>query len=337
MIKPLVTIIVPVYNVEKYLKECLNSIRNQTYSNIEVILVDDGSKDQSGTICDDYTKLDKRFVTIHQNNRGVSSARNHGLEYAHGEWILFIDSDDIIDQDFIEKYVESIDDEVDIIYGGYKAFGGADRAGLQGHLYERERFSGSSLYKSLPNILVYCTPWGKFYKRSIVMNNHLRFEERLSISEDRLFLYQYLSHINYVLFFTYAGYNYRVSTDSLMNRKHPKEEIVLKMSLLWDAAVDIKIKWGLTLRQFVPLYIIHARDVLNSLSMDLSTDEKERLYYHTLGGLFPNKYKACEKSEQTTIKHSIGKYLFYSSFGYRYAVGARFILRVKNKIKHILG
>lgn len=99
----MVSIIVPVYNVEEYLRECVDSVLNQTYSDVEVILVDDGSTDQSGNICDEYAKMDSRIKVIHKKNRGVSSARNTGIETASGERIIFVDSDDCIHPQFAGK------------------------------------------------------------------------------------------------------------------------------------------------------------------------------------------------------------------------------------------
>ena len=90
----LVSIVVPIYNVEKYLKKCIDSIINQTYKNIEIILVDDGSTDNCGKICDEYTKTDNRIVVIHKKNGGLSDARNAGLDIAKGKYIAFVDSDD---------------------------------------------------------------------------------------------------------------------------------------------------------------------------------------------------------------------------------------------------
>ena len=98
----LITVIIPVYNVEKYLKECLESIINQTYKNLEIILIDDGSTDASGEICDEYSKRDNRIRVVHKANGGLSSARNLGLDIANGEYVTFIDSDDYIDLEFMK-------------------------------------------------------------------------------------------------------------------------------------------------------------------------------------------------------------------------------------------
>ena len=96
---PLISIIVPVYNVERYLVKCLDSIVNQTYQNLQIILIEDGSSDNSGKICDDYSKKDQRISVIHKRNEGLSAARNEGLDIAEGEYIGFVDSDDYIEPD----------------------------------------------------------------------------------------------------------------------------------------------------------------------------------------------------------------------------------------------
>lgn len=104
---PLITIIIPIYNSSKYLKRCLDSVINQSYLHFECFLLNDGSKDESGTICDMYAAKDKRFVVFHKPNEGPSITRNFGLEKAKGEWIAIIDSDDYIDQDYILEYLKA--------------------------------------------------------------------------------------------------------------------------------------------------------------------------------------------------------------------------------------
>jgi glycosyltransferase involved in cell wall biosynthesis len=106
--KSLVSIVVPVYNVEEFLQECMLSVLSQTYENIEIILVDDGSTDSSGALCDEYAKSDRRISVIHQKNRGVSAARNAGMDSAHGEYITFIDADDAIHRNFVKYLREDL-------------------------------------------------------------------------------------------------------------------------------------------------------------------------------------------------------------------------------------
>ena len=111
MTKELISIIVPVYNVEKYLKKCVDSIVNQTYKNLEIILVDDGATDNSGKICDELVELDNRIKVYHKKNGGLSDARNYGVERATGDYIGFVDSDDYIDAEMYEKLYEAIKKE----------------------------------------------------------------------------------------------------------------------------------------------------------------------------------------------------------------------------------
>ena len=114
--KPLISVIIPVYQVVPYLKQCIESIINQTYSNLEIILIDDGSTDESGKICDQYADTDNRINVVHQENKGLSASRNKGIELANGEYLSFIDSDDWVDQRFIDvMYKISISSGCDIV------------------------------------------------------------------------------------------------------------------------------------------------------------------------------------------------------------------------------
>ena len=119
---PLISIIIPVYNVEDYIRPCLDSILAQTYTNFEAILVDDGSKDGSGRICDEYAEKDSRFIVVHKENGGVSSARNKGLEIAKGEWVLFCDSDDTLYPYSLIILIKHIDKDIEFILGGYEHY-----------------------------------------------------------------------------------------------------------------------------------------------------------------------------------------------------------------------
>ena len=112
--RDLVSVIIPVYNVQKYLLKCVESVINQTYTNIEIILIDDGSKDTSGKICDEIAEKDQRIRVIHTENRGVSAARNMGLSFAVGEFVTFVDSDDTVNSKFVEELYAAFDSSVDM-------------------------------------------------------------------------------------------------------------------------------------------------------------------------------------------------------------------------------
>lgn len=186
-----ISIIVPVYNVEKYLDQCIQSIIQQTYEDLDIILVDDGSKDQSSTICDQYAVNDQRIKVIHQINKGVSLARNIGLEKATGEYILFVDGDDYYDDLYaIDKLVKSIKkDQVDVLNFQFKKYYEQERSiekyigsfninefNETTNIIDRKKYLvGNSLYTSSP-----CT---KLIKREFLLNNNIFFEEGIK-SED---------------------------------------------------------------------------------------------------------------------------------------------------------
>lgn len=184
-----VTVIVPIYKVEKELPRCLNSIINQTYKNLEIILVDDGSPDKCGEICENYAKGDSRIKVIHKKNGGLSSARNAGLEIASGEYVCFIDSDDYIAENFVEElYTASDKNDADISQCGYLQFSGEETF----HIQEMERkfkiLKGEELIHSIytegiPAVVI-CN---KLFKRELFKN--IRFPDG-KIHEDEAVIHE---------------------------------------------------------------------------------------------------------------------------------------------------
>lgn len=194
MSKPLFSIIIPVYNAEKTLDKCLESIIVQTCKEWECILVDDGSADMSGAICDGYTAKDSRFRVVHKENGGASSARNIGLDCAVGEWITFIDSDDQIDPDYfcIEKL-----DEVDLAIQRWRFMNEEEtRYPLEDAVYYGEEYAAfmrNSLHLDILRMVA-----AKFLKRSIIEENHIRFDTNMTLGEDTIFMLEYYKHANSV-------------------------------------------------------------------------------------------------------------------------------------------
>ena len=180
MIKGLVSIVVPVYNVEAYLRACLDSIVAQTYSNIEVILVDDGSKDGSGNICDEYATKDSRVRVIHQENRGVSKARNVGIDSAQGEYLSFIDGDDTVDPNYIAIMYQEIErGSFDIVRLSWER-------GNRNYTYDVRFDSDGKKFideSSLDDLRLCANIWGLFKTEK-----HIRFNEKLKNGEDSLFV-----------------------------------------------------------------------------------------------------------------------------------------------------
>lgn len=218
---PLVSVIIPVYNTEKYLNQCINSVLAQTLSDIEVLLIDDGSTDGSGKICDDYARKDKRIHIIHTSNQGVSHARNRGLDQAKGEYISFIDSDDWIDPDMIATLYRLIQ---------------THHADLSTCGYIIEDENGSVIYNIKEKAIYTLNKWDaiyslfhdkyykykgnlcdKLYNKSIIERQQLKFNEKIYYNEDRLFIFQYMNFCESIAYTTLPYYHYIMRSTSAMN------------------------------------------------------------------------------------------------------------------------
>ena len=213
---PLVSIIIPVYNVEKYLPKCLDSVISQTYTNIEIILVDDGSKDDSGQICDEYAVKNSRILVIHKDNEGVALARITGFENSKGELIVFIDADDYVDPKFIEKLADPFEQyDIDLcicqnyIDNSSKTYphirsvhGYLDKAGIRNVLASKYLWDKNILSAGLPIFI-----WGKMMKREYV-GNALKQGIGLWWGEDQVASFYILSHINAMYVLTEHLYYY---------------------------------------------------------------------------------------------------------------------------------
>ncbi|MDD5997554.1 MAG: glycosyltransferase [Bacteroidales bacterium] len=217
---PLITIIIPVYNAEKYLHQCLDSVVAQTYTNWECLLIDDGSKDSSGVICDEYAAKDSRFRIFHKENGGVSSARNLGLDNAKGELISFVDSDDTVNNQFFNYLLELLGDN-DIVSGGYVKI---QRTELKNQRLNYESIMRLTIKESIVdfyrpyNYKFNAYIWNRIFKKSIIDENKIRFRENIHIKEDGLFLMQYLVNCKgYCNISMTPIYNYITTEGSAMN------------------------------------------------------------------------------------------------------------------------
>lgn len=185
---PEISVIVPVYNAEKYLSCCINSILAQSFTNFELLLIDDGSTDKSSEICDDYAAKDQRIKVFHKKNGGVSSARNVGLDHATGKWITFIDSDDRIYEDIFNLISSSYDE--DLVIFNYDIYHNGTIQCGKNIPSSYNSYPIKTLLDKYLSIELLRTPWSKFFKRDLI--NTLRFDNKIKIGEDTLFILQYL-------------------------------------------------------------------------------------------------------------------------------------------------
>lgn len=179
----LVSIIVPIYNAEKYIDNCVTSVVNQTYSKWELLLIDDGSSDNSGVICDNYSRPNSRIRVVHQKNLGVSAARNRGIECAKGEYITFLDADDTLPRESLEILVHSlVNNNADVAMGVTCGEKWENHSGVE--VWKGE----DGLRYSLMDDPYTCAAWGKLYRRELI--GETRFDEEIKINEDSLFVFQ---------------------------------------------------------------------------------------------------------------------------------------------------
>jgi len=205
----MVSVIVPVYNAEKYLHECVDSILAQTFSDFELLLVDDGSTDNSGAICNEYAQSDARVRVFHRANGGVSSARNFGIVNAKGEFIVFADADDILPDESLAVRVDAVlHNDADIVILGYECFGICDcRYVPDGTFLYRDSGSFRQDFRKHSTNGFIESLWNKVYRKSLMAN--LRFDETISYGEDYMFNLGYLSNCNRIMLSPKIVYKYR--------------------------------------------------------------------------------------------------------------------------------
>ena len=230
----MISVIVPVYNVETYLEECLDSIQNQTYTNLEVLLVNDGSTDGSQAICERYCQTDKRFRLMNQTNQGQSVARNTGVAASKGEYIAFVDSDDIILANYLETLMQHMGEDVDIVESKFTV---NKNEFLAKNSKEIEiLFEGNSekAVKAVPNHLLSVNPVTKLYRRAIV--EAVPYLEEL-IFEDIYSGIGMLKYIRKIIKIDYVGYYYRQHATSTMHRTFTEKN--LDVFTVSDQLIDL--------------------------------------------------------------------------------------------------
>lgn len=206
----MISVIIPVFNLKNYISKCLKSIINQTYKDIEILIIDDGSNDDTCIICDKYAKQDCRIKILQTNHSGVSSARNLGLEVSKGEYIAFIDGDDWIDSNTFQTCLKYFNQEIDCVAYDYISEGGKKDSQFSENIY--------FIFSDLENKMEANTVWGKIYKSSIIKNNKLEFSKSLAIGEDALFNLEYMSLCKKMYFTNEVFYHYLFRKNSAINK-----------------------------------------------------------------------------------------------------------------------
>lgn len=331
-----ISVIVPVYKVENYLRRCIDSILAQTYRDFELILVDDGSPDSCGMICDEYAADDNRVSVIHKENGGLSDARNAGLDVASGEYVLFVDSDDYIEETLLETVAPLLTSE-DVLVGfnfyveneiqnkSVKSRGRVSRMTFE-NSYDRLHFICNEL-------LDYRTPWNvwsKIYSRSIIEKYHLRFEDNNRIyAEDMYFNLAYFPYVKEFIPISEILYHYIVRSESITGKTINKillkqfEELAFSLKHRYEVRGECEyylknfklIYYKLLTHAFKELKTNHKdmtfRDIRCAVKREISDI---KLFRRSGKSAFKHRdFFYNEYTERTKTLEKINEYIFYGS------------------------
>ncbi len=214
-----VSFIIPAYNIEKYLPRCIESILTQSYTHYEIILIDDGSDDKTGLICDEYSTSYPFIKAIHQENKGLSAARNKGIDMAVGKWIWFVDGDDYLEAKILRHMIKLTEcEDYDLIVTGYDISNEEKNNKMFEHFHKKLTFEEMLIELYAPKNNKYPGyAWNKLFRASIIKNKHIRFNENIYYNEDRLFIVNYLcTSRKDVIFTPLICYHYCLRKDSVM-------------------------------------------------------------------------------------------------------------------------
>lgn len=242
MKEPLISVIVPVYNVERFLPECIASILRQTVHELQIILIDDGSTDRSGAICDEYAAQDDRIVVVHQKNSGVSAARNAGLDLAVGKYVAFADSDDLIPVDAYQNLLQRIE-PLALVLGKTQLVEEDGTTRVQKNSFEVMRVSRDEfLYdlfeeKRFP-YLGY--PVDKLFLREIIEQHSIRFDKKVRLNEDRLFVLTYSMYCSDVNFCDETVYFYRQRSSGVIQETRRNVTVTDSEMTVIDSFVEMQ-------------------------------------------------------------------------------------------------
>lgn len=292
------SVIVPVYKIEEpYLRTCLGSLKNQTYNDCEFIIVDDGSPDNCGAICDEYAISDSRFRIFHLKNQGVSFARNYGLSVSTGDYIIFVDGDDFIEQNLCKDLSEIlVENNPDIVFFKFSDGVTSEFLNENRNVYipdsdyiKKIRIENVSQRENRLNLHGYRigAPWGKAFKNAYLQDNGIAFVIGLKKSQDRIFMFDCLEHTNNLMFANINGYNYVLRENSVTHRYNANiHEIIKKFEYELSMRVYGKKEYDNAVQELFAILLID--------EMMLNVFKKQSTYSFSEGVSYVKKLSSDE-------------------------------------------
>lgn len=332
----MISIIIPIYNVEQYLLQCVDSILAQTDQDFEVILVDDGSLDGSPAICDEYTKKDVRVRVIHQKNSGVSVARNNGIEQAKGEWITFIDSDDWVMPNYLANFKLDDSEGIDLIIQGLEYYDHCNGCffnpwSFNTGVLEKEKFRLGFAENRLMEVGF---PVGKPYRKKLLIDSKLRFDSRISFHEDHIFVLDYYQLCHKIRLVDATDYKYRCyhTETSLSSKRHSWEKMNLAgdemlkrfLSMRCEYFTDKTVEANKLYNFAYSCKVTAADSVIQS---DMTYREKKRIFHQII-----NRKDIRLYSHPVTDRGKLVTFLYAYMpfcFGYAYHQFIKFLKRIR--------
>lgn len=341
-----ISIIIPVYNAEAFLHECLNSICQQTFTNFEVWMINDGSKDSSGKICDSFVQKDSRFHVIHKSNSGVSSARNMGIEAANGEWIAFVDSDDTVDTEYLQTLYRSTSqaDPETLFMQGFKTV--KNNSVRETREFPHQRFHSQEISSCFHDLLIHRSgyPFGKLYNIHIIRKHHIRFNEQIHYAEDVMFMLTYICHITTIQTLSGAHYNYYIRNNNSLSQRIFSFESEYACYQTYLSLIDrIKKRFDMPDDKLLKPYQVISEYLVRRCIGSLYQPETRKKFAARMGILksitpqqlrFLNSYyKQCSWFHKVTLI-LLTKHYYYLCDQFNMAISCRFA--IKKTIKRYL-
>lgn len=236
---PKISIIIPCYNIAHHIGRCIDSVLSQTFTDFELLLLNDGSKDETLTILEDYAQRNERIKVFTHSNHGVSYTRNRGIKNARGKYIMFIDGDDYVKPDYLEKHLEHAEEGVWVISGFVNVKDGIEKKNPNFKAFLERYKDGNLNQKDVLKVLKYDslnTPCLKIYQKEILVRQQVEFDEKVSYQEDLIFNLKYISFLKEVRLIDYFGYYYIEHSSSSSNKYHSDFQYT---TLLFQSLVDL--------------------------------------------------------------------------------------------------
>lgn len=344
MKKGIVSIVVPIYNVEKYLDRCIESIVNQTYRNLEIILVDDGSPDNCPQMCDEWAKRDNRIKVVHKQNAGLGMARNTGIEQATGEYICFFDSDDYIEAETIENaYRSAVQNDADVVCFGVNYINTAGEKTGTRIPREQKAYRGEDVQKEyLPNLVgpdpktgddygLSMTAWSKMFSMQSVQSNNWRFvSERQIQSEDVYSLLEWYGDVKTVFVLPHAYYNYCQNNMSVSRSYRPDR--FGKICYFYAETKKLCYALGYTQETIDRIYGVYLSFVIAAMKQEIAAENSARFKKKALRDILANEELQCTLKKTKNDKVAIKKKVLFWAMRHQWTDLCYVLLLAQNAV-----